>query len=91
MAGGVLGGAIGIILIDNRFGEMFYGGLFWNRYVKDVSIGSFLSLGWNLGFGREFLGAPPARARHAPRRWAWRSLFAWDHSSWRPARLVSRG
>jgi hypothetical protein len=43
--------------IDNRFGEMFYGGLFWNRYVKDASIGSFLSLGWNLGFAREFLGA----------------------------------
>jgi hypothetical protein len=43
--------------IDNRFGEMFYGGLFWDRYVKDAGIGSFLSLGWNLGFAREFLGA----------------------------------
>src|SRR5207342_2359701 len=43
--------------IDNRFGEMFYGGLFWNRYAKDASIGSFLSLGWNLGFAREFGGA----------------------------------
>jgi hypothetical protein len=43
--------------VDNRFGEMFYGGLFWNRYVKDASIGSFLSLGWNLGFAREFGGA----------------------------------
>lgn len=43
--------------IDNRFGEMFYGGLFWNRTVKDAGIGSFLSLGWNLGFAREFGGA----------------------------------
>ena len=43
--------------IDNRFGEMFYSGLFWNRAAKDVSIGAFLSLGWNLGFAREFGGA----------------------------------
>lgn len=43
--------------IDNRFGEMFYGNLFWNRTVKDLGIGSFLSLGWNLGFVREFGGA----------------------------------
>jgi hypothetical protein len=42
--------------VDNRFGEMFYGGLFWNRMIKDASIGSFLSLGWNLGFAREFVG-----------------------------------
>ena len=43
--------------IDNRFGEMFYGSLFWNRMIKDAGIGSFLSLGWNLGFVREFGGA----------------------------------
>ena len=43
--------------IDNRFGEMFYGNLFWNRYLKDSAIGSFLSIGWNLGFVREFGGA----------------------------------
>jgi hypothetical protein len=42
--------------IDSRFGEMFYGSLFWNRTLKDASIGSFLSLGWNLGFAREFGG-----------------------------------
>jgi len=42
--------------IDSRFGEMFYGSLFWNRTLKDASIGSFLSLGWNLGFMREFGG-----------------------------------
>jgi hypothetical protein len=44
--------------IDDRFGEMFYSGLFWNRVGKDVAIGSFLSLGWNLGFARQFLAAP---------------------------------
>jgi hypothetical protein len=43
--------------VDNRFGEMFYGSLFWNRTIKDAGIGSFLSLGWNLGFFREFGGA----------------------------------
>jgi hypothetical protein len=51
--------------VDNRFGEMFYGGLFWNRYVKDAGIASFLSLSWNLGgMFREFGGAllePEAR------------------------------
>lgn len=50
--------------VDNRFGEMFYGGLFWNRTMKDAAIGSFLSLGWNLGFAREFVGGalePAAR------------------------------
>lgn len=43
--------------VDNRFGEMFYSTLFWDRYWKDAGIGSFLSLGWNLGFVREFGGA----------------------------------
>lgn len=43
--------------VDNRFGEMFYGNLFWDRYVKDAGIGSFLSLGWQVGGIREFGGA----------------------------------
>jgi hypothetical protein len=43
--------------IDNRYGEMNYGTVFWNRYVKDAGIGTFLSLGWNLGFAREFGGS----------------------------------
>lgn len=50
--------------VDNRFGEMFYGSLNWNRTIKDAAIGSFLSLGWNLGFAREFVGGalePAAR------------------------------
>lgn len=42
--------------IDNRFGEMNYGTLFWDRTLKDAGIGSFLSLSWNLGFLREFGG-----------------------------------
>lgn len=42
--------------VDNRFGEMAYSTLFWDRTVKDAGIASFLSLGWNLGFSREFLG-----------------------------------
>jgi len=42
--------------VDNRFGEMFYSNLFLNRTMKDAAIGSFLSLGWNLGFAREFGG-----------------------------------
>jgi hypothetical protein len=43
--------------MDNRFGEMFYSSLFWNRKIKDLGIAAHLSLGWNLGFVREFLGA----------------------------------
>jgi hypothetical protein len=43
--------------VDNRFGEMFYKNLYWNRTFKDAMIGSWLSLGWNLGFVREFGGA----------------------------------
>jgi hypothetical protein len=43
--------------VDNRFGEMYYNALFMNRTLKDTAIGSFLSLGWNLGQVREFGGA----------------------------------
>jgi hypothetical protein len=42
--------------IDNRYGEMNYGSLFWNKSLKDLGVGTFLSLGWNLGFAREFGG-----------------------------------
>lgn len=42
--------------VDNRYGEMAYNTLFWNKWVKDVSVGSTLSLGWNLGFIREYGG-----------------------------------
>lgn len=42
---------------DDRFGEMFYNALFMNPKVKNMGIGSFLSLGWNLGFARQAGGA----------------------------------
>lgn len=43
--------------VDNRFGEMQYGTTFMNRTVKDIGVGSLLSLGWQLGFLREYGGA----------------------------------
>jgi hypothetical protein len=42
--------------IDNQYGEMNYSTLFWNRYCRDVGVGTSLSMGWNLGFLREFGG-----------------------------------
>lgn len=49
--------------IDDRYGEMFYKSLFWNRYVKDIGIGSMLSLSWNLGQFRQLSGAIGNAAR----------------------------
>lgn len=43
--------------IHDRYGEMFYDSMFWNKYVKDVGIGSMLSLSWNLGQARQVFGA----------------------------------
>lgn len=43
--------------VDNRYGEMAYNTLFWNKWVKDLAVASSLSLGWNLGFIREYGGA----------------------------------
>ena len=43
--------------MDNRFGEMFYKTLFWKPILKNLGIGSSLSMGWTLGFIREFGGA----------------------------------
>lgn len=43
--------------VDNRYGEMAYDTLFWNRWVKDSGVAATLSLGWNLGFLREYGGA----------------------------------
>src|SRR5208282_4046421 len=42
--------------IDNRYGEMAYNTLFWKRYLKDIAVADTLSLGWNLGFVREYGG-----------------------------------
>lgn len=43
--------------IDARYGEMFYKNLFWNRYLKDSGIASFLSLSWNYGQFNQAAGA----------------------------------
>jgi hypothetical protein len=42
--------------VDNRYGEMSYNTLFWNRMVKDLAVANTLSLGWQVGFIREYGG-----------------------------------
>lgn len=42
--------------VDNRYGEMAYNTLFWNRWVKDLAVANTLSLGWQMGFIREYGG-----------------------------------
>jgi hypothetical protein len=42
--------------VDNRYGEMAYNTLFWNKWMKDIAVADTLSLGWNLGFVREYGG-----------------------------------
>lgn len=42
--------------VDNRYGEMAYNTLFWNRWVKDIAVADTLSLGWQMGFIREYGG-----------------------------------
>ncbi len=43
--------------VDNRFGQLVYDNLFWNKTAKDLGIASMRSLGWNLGTVRELGGA----------------------------------
>lgn len=43
--------------IDNRFGQLVYDNLFWNKVTKDLAMVSTRSVGWNLGTIREFGGA----------------------------------
>lgn len=43
--------------IDDRYGEMFYKGLFINKTLKDTGIMSMLSMGWNTGLIRQPVGA----------------------------------
>ena len=43
--------------VDNRYGEMVYKTMFWNKWVKDISVINLLSLGWQQGFVREYGGA----------------------------------
>lgn len=42
--------------VDNRYGEMAYNTMFFNRWVKDLAVANTLSLGWQVGFIREFGG-----------------------------------
>jgi hypothetical protein len=42
--------------IDNRFGQLVYDNLFWNRTFKDLLMASQRSVGWNLGTIRELGG-----------------------------------
>jgi hypothetical protein len=42
--------------VDNRYGEMSYDTLFWNPMLKDLTVLNTLSLGWQLGFLREYGG-----------------------------------
>lgn len=42
--------------IDNRFGQLVYDNLFWNKSAKDIGMVMTRSLGWNLGTVREIGG-----------------------------------
>lgn len=42
--------------VDNRYGEMSYDTLFWKRWIKDLAVANTLSLGWQMGFLREYGG-----------------------------------
>jgi hypothetical protein len=42
--------------IDNRFGQVVYDNLFWNKTLKDLSMASVRAVGWDLGSLREGLG-----------------------------------
>lgn len=57
--------------VDNRMGQLVYDNLFWNKTIKDLSMASVRSVGWNLGSIRELGGAAkdvvtiPARVKRA--------------------------
>jgi hypothetical protein len=42
--------------VDNRLGQMVYDNVGWNRMLKDLLMGSFRSVGWNVGSIRELVG-----------------------------------
>lgn len=42
--------------VDNRMGQLVYDNLFWNKALKDISMISVRSVGWNLGTIREVGG-----------------------------------
>jgi hypothetical protein len=49
--------------IDNRFGQLVYDNLFWNRTLRDIGHISVQALGWNLGSVREAFGGVQDIAR----------------------------
>ena len=49
--------------IDNRFGQLVYDNLFWDKVSKDVAMASVRSVGWNVGTIRELGGAVPDTAK----------------------------
>src|ERR1700691_13837 len=51
--------------IDNRFGQMVYDNLFWNKALRDVLMASTRSVGWNAGTIRELGGAAADTAQQA--------------------------
>jgi hypothetical protein len=42
--------------VDNRMGQLVYDNLFWHKALKDLSMASVRSVGWNLGTVRELGG-----------------------------------
>jgi hypothetical protein len=54
--------------VDNRHGEMVYKTMFWNKWVKDVAVVNLLSLGWQMGFIREYGGGIGDLARIATKQ-----------------------
>jgi len=46
--------------VDNRLGQLVYDNLFWNKTLKDVLMLATRSVGWNLGFLREYAAGPIA-------------------------------
>lgn len=42
--------------VDNRMGQLVYDNLFWNKTMKDLSMASIRSVGWNTGTIREVGG-----------------------------------
>jgi hypothetical protein len=42
--------------VDNRMGQMVYDNLFWNKALKDISMATVRSVGWNIGTIREVGG-----------------------------------
>ena len=52
--------------VDNRMGQLVYDNLFWHKALKDLSMASVRSVGWNLGTVRE-LGGGTLDLRHLSR------------------------